>query len=184
MKHQHRALRIIGGKWRGRKVRFPDQPDIRPTGDRIRETLFNWLMHDITGYQCLDLYAGSGILGIEALSRGASEVTFVETDPTTVGQLQRTLTDLDTGRGHIRQTPATEWLSGPCEPVDIIFLDPPFDSDELSRVCEIIDSRSLSRHYVYIESGEPGIFEKIPASWTIHRKKRAGSVHYGLVETG
>ncbi len=82
MKHQDRTLRIIGGNWRGRKITFPEHDGIRPTGDRVRETLFNWLMHDIRGADCLDLFAGSGVLSIEALSRGANHVTLIETHRT------------------------------------------------------------------------------------------------------
>ncbi|MBT4160018.1 MAG: 16S rRNA (guanine(966)-N(2))-methyltransferase RsmD [Gammaproteobacteria bacterium] len=184
MKHQNRALRIIGGKWRGRKVSFPERSDIRPTGDRIRETLFNWLMHDIRDARCLDLYAGSGILSIEALSRDAAHVTLVETDGQTVDHLKLSLEGLEAENYDLYRADADEWLSNSSDSFDVIFLDPPFQSDVLIRVCETIARNNIARHFVYLESKTADVFDSLPENWQVHRQKHSGSVHYGLCKIG
>lgn len=181
MKHQNRAIRIIGGKWRGRKVRFPNNDAIRPTTDRIRETLFNWLMHDVAGTTCLDLYAGSGALGIEALSRGAQHLTFVEKDEPTADQLRDTLDALECSDYNLQRSSALDYLRHCKTAFDIIFLDPPFDSNELGQALALIGSRNLAAEYVYIETNlEPEPF--LPEGWTVHRKKQAGAVFFCLVD--
>jgi 16S rRNA (guanine966-N2)-methyltransferase len=124
-----RTLRIIGGTWRGRRLRFPPSPEIRPTPDRVRETLFNWLAARVPGARCLDLFAGSGALGLEALSRGASHVTFVERDLTAAREISARLTDWGARGANVEHTDARRFLEQtPTAPFDIVFLDPPFAS--------------------------------------------------------
>lgn len=180
-KHQSRTVRIIGGKWRGRKVRFPNNSVIRPTGARIRETLFNWLMFDLAGAHCLDLYAGSGALGLEALSRGAESVTFVERDTAIAKVLNTTLAEFECSEGLVVNQAAAEFLRTTDTPYDLIFLDPPFDSAELTAAIDIIHRRKLARGFIYIETGS-GKDLGLPPGWSVHRQKKAGDVSYCLVD--
>ncbi len=175
-------LRIIGGRWRGRK--FPCLPGdlTRPTGDRVRETLFNWLAPSVGGSRCLDLFAGTGALGLEALSRGASAVTFVERDRRTAQQLATTLNDLGCGEGNVVRCDALEFLDGPPTPFDIVFLDPPFDGIDLAYLCTLLDSNWLARGaHLYIETHRAADTLKLPASWTTVNEKTAGQVRFRLV---
>lgn len=186
MKNQDRRLRIIGGKWRGRKVSFPDVDEVRPTADRIRETLFNWLMQDIAGATCLDLYAGSGALSFEALSRGAASVTLVEKNAGVARALEASLSELEADRTSftVVQADATQWLAHCDASFDIIFLDPPFQGDGPPAVISQIAQAEIARKWVYIESGNALEPEMLPESWRIHRQKRAGAVHYCLCDSG
>jgi 16S rRNA (guanine966-N2)-methyltransferase len=128
------SLRIIGGGWRGRRVHFPDSPGLRPTPDRVRETLFNWLQFSLAGARCLDLFAGSGALGLEALSRGAREVVFVDEATPVAKSLREELERLDgTARARVLQTTAARLSRAPGEPFDVIFLDPPFGTGRARR---------------------------------------------------
>src|SRR6202041_2575159 len=131
------SVRIIGGGWRGRRVNFPDLPGLRPTPDRVRETLFNWLQHAVVGSRCLDLFAGSGALGLEALSRGAKELVFVEQAVAASRTLQEQLVRLGGERkGRVVEMGAARYLRTAAQPgggpFDIVFLDPPFDRDALA----------------------------------------------------
>jgi len=186
MKHQDRTLRIIGGNWRGRKITFPEHDGIRPTGDRIRETLFNWLMHDIRGAGCLDLFAGSGVLSLEALSRGASHVTLIENNQAASSRIAQNLSLLEadpTSFDNIK-TDAMNWL-GQCNTgFDIIFIDPPFASDLLPDVLEHLADRQIARKFVYLETPEELEAGDLPDHWRLSRQKRTGSVHYSLCITG
>jgi 16S rRNA (guanine966-N2)-methyltransferase len=179
---QRLLLRIIGGEWRGRKLRFPPLAAIRPTPNRVRETAFNWLQGVVPGSRCLDLYAGSGALGLEALSRGAREVTFVDVEPAVVRHIQDTLRELGCDRGHAVRADARRFLDVPGVPYDIVFLDPPFAEPVLGAVCQHIEAGGWLKEggYVYLESpaaaGEP----PLPAGWTLLRSKRAGEVGYHL----
>lgn len=186
MKPQDRTLRIIGGNWRGRKVTFANSADIRPTADRIRETLFNWLMHDIVGARCLDLYAGSGILSIEALSRGASHVTLVDSSSVAVNGIRASLTALGASEADftIACEPAHAWLAAARAPVDIIFMDPPFDSESLYLDLGLIAASHLTPGIVYLESASPIDPASLPDNWTLHRHKTAGAVHFGICHCG
>ena len=144
------SVRIIGGSWRGRRVHFPDSPGLRPTPDRVRETLFNWLQHSIAGTRCLDLFAGSGALGLEALSRGAREVVFVEQAFAPAQMLAEELKRLEAGdlggsRGRVVQMSAERFLAAPGEPFDVIFLDPPFGLDAAAGICPAHRRRRLGR---------------------------------------
>ena len=128
------SVRIIGGGWRGRRITFPDVPGLRPTPDRVRETLFNWLQHDIAGARCLDLFAGSGALGLEALSRGAKELVFVEQSVAASRALQEQLARLGAERrSQVVEMGAARYLRGAAPAFDIVFLDPPFGRDALDR---------------------------------------------------
>jgi len=175
-------LRIIGGEWRGRKIRFPPVQAIRPTPDRVRETLFNWLQVVTPGSRCLDLYAGSGALGFEALSRGARGVVFVDVEPAVVRHIGETLRELGCDRGQTVRADAAGFLAGPATPFDVIFLDPPFAEPVLAETCRRIEAGGWLKGggLVYLEApaaaGEPAL----PPGWTLLKSKRAGEVGYHL----
>lgn len=175
-------LRIIGGQWRGRKIRFPRRPGIRPTPDRVRETLFNWLAPVVQGSSCLDLFAGSGALGLEALSRGAASATFVESDRATADRLRETLSTLAPERAVVLQADALRWLDGPPQRFGLAFLDPPFGSGLLAEALRKLDSGGwLSpAAYVYLETPAKDSPPSLPAGWTLHRSGKAGAVGYHL----
>lgn len=184
-----RTVRIIGGNWRGRKVSFARHDDIRPTPARIRETLFNWLQHRIHGARCLELYAGSGILSMEALSRGASHVTLVESSPQVMAHVEGVLSALcpEPERYACHRMTAASWLQTCKEdPYDIVFLDPPFGSDELGTAMASLDQGALltPNAVVYIENDQAVSESSLPGGWTLHRQKRAGHVHYCLATPG
>ena len=185
MKHQDRTLRIIGGNWRGRKISFPEHDDLRPTGDRIRETLFNWLMHDIRGADCLDLFAGSGVLSIEALSRGANHVTLIESNEAASSRISNNLAFLDASPNSFKniKSKAMEWL-GHCDTsFDLIFIDPPFASNALPDVLELLATKQIARKFVYLETPVQLNTNDLPDQWNLYRQKHAGSVHYSLCIT-
>jgi 16S rRNA (guanine966-N2)-methyltransferase len=180
------TLRIIGGEWRGRRIRFPPVPGIRPTPDRVRETLFNWLMTAVAGSRCLDLFAGSGALGLEALSRGAARVTFVERDRAAVRSLRETVAMLAPGRSVVAEADALAFLAGPPEPQDIAFLDPPFGTSMLAKALELLDGRGWLRDpaFVYLEMDAKQGPPALPERWLLHRSGRAGAVGYHLARRG
>ena len=175
-------LRIIGGRWRGRKLRFPPSPAIRPTPDRVRETLFNWLGTRVSGTSCLDLFAGSGALGLEALSRGAARVTFVERDAAAVRELRARLAEWGASGGAVVQADALRFLAGPAESFDIVFLDPPFASDLLPEAAGVLARRGwLARGaLIYVECAAGAGLAPLPESWQLGKAKRAGEVGYYL----
>ncbi len=180
-----RTIRIIGGRWRSRKVAFTNDGAIRPTPDRVRETLFNWLQPHIHGARCLELYAGSGILSIEALSRGAEHVIIVDQSSSTTHAIRNSLQSLDasTTRYQCIQADAGVWIEQQSQVAwDIIFLDPPFAGDELAAVLPLISNRQLLKTggLIYIES--PGELSRsdLPTEWEILRNKQASNVHYCL----
>lgn len=178
-----RTLRIIGGSWRGRRLRFPPSPEIRPTPDRVRETLFNWLSGRVPGARCLDLFAGSGALGLEALSRGAAHVTFVECDVRAAREIGARLTEWGAGgRGRVVEMDARGFLAGPAEAFDIAFLDPPFASSLLSDALARLEHAGwLSPDaLIYLERPAHSASPPLPAAWTELRAKRAGEVGYHL----
>ena len=142
MKHQ-RSLRIIGGKRRGRKVSFSDRKEIRPTGDRIRETLFNWLTNEMADACCLDLFAGSGILGIEALSRGAAKLTFVDREKDITNSIKINLESLGASNFKLRHNDATTFLEETEQVFDVIFLDPPYKDNSYLNVINLIRKKKL-----------------------------------------
>jgi len=183
---QSRVLRIIGGTWRGRKLRFPPQEEIRPTPDRVRETLFNWLGPRVVGARCLDLFAGSGALGLEALSRGATAVTFVERDGVAARELRARLNEWGAVGGLVEQTDALRFLSGSALPYEIAFLDPPFASGLLPQVASLLEQKHwLSANAsIYVETDAEGGLPPLPGTWAVTRTKRAGAVGYHLLTRG
>lgn len=175
-------LRIIGGDWRGRKLRFRDAEGLRPTGDRVRETLFNWLQMDIRGAACLDLFTGSGALGFEAASRGAELVTLVELNPDTVQTLRSQIAAFNTTHLSVWQGAAMDYLAQNLFAFDIVFVDPPFADELLQPVLDVLlDDQYLNTGaQVYCEypaEQEP----QLPEGWEFTRKKQAGNIVYGLV---
>lgn len=177
-----RVLRIIGGRWRGRKLRFPDSPDIRPTPDRVRETLFNWLGERIPGAHCLDLFAGSGALGLEALSRGAAQVSFIERDAAAVRELRARLTEWGSSLGSVERADALQFLEGAPRPFDIVFLDPPFGSDLLAGAAQRLSGRGWlgSAALIYVESAARAPLPQLPPAFLPLKAKQAGEVGYHL----
>jgi 16S rRNA (guanine966-N2)-methyltransferase len=180
---QRNSLRIIGGGWRGRRVHFPDSPGLRPTPDRVRETVFNWLQFSMSGARCLDLFAGSGALGFEALSRGAREVVFVDEAAAVVRSLRDELERLGgTARAEVLQTTAARYLGQPGEAFDVIFLDPPFARDALAEPVALIEAagRIKPGGWVYLESERESGAPLLPAEWDLVKSKSAGEVGYHL----
>ena len=173
-------LRIIGGSLRGSKLAVPDAAELRPTPDRVRETLFNWLSPVIAGARCLDLYAGTGALGIEALSRGAASVDFVETDAELASLLRSNLQRLNQV-ATVHQMDAMAFLRVPREPFDIAFLDPPFAADAWTAASRLLEAGHLlqGNAFVYVECPARQTPE-LPANWMIHRESRAGAVDFAL----
>jgi 16S rRNA (guanine966-N2)-methyltransferase len=177
------VLRIIGGCWRGRKLRFPPSPELRPTPDRVRETLFNWLSPRLPGARCLDLFAGSGALGLESLSRGAAHVTFVERDAAAVRELRARLAEWGASGARVEQADALRFLAGAQESFDIVFLDPPFESDLLTSAATLLEQGSwlASGAAIYIECAARSGLPPLPPTWTVSKTKQAGEVGYHLL---
>jgi 16S rRNA (guanine966-N2)-methyltransferase len=181
-----RVLRIIGGTWRGRRLRFPPQAQIRPTPDRVRETLFNWLGPRVPGARCLDLFAGSGALGLEALSRGAAHVTFVETDAIAVRELRARLAEWRATGAQVEHNDALRFLGTAAQPFDIVFLDPPFASALAAQSCRLLEERHwLSAHaLIYVETDASTGLPALPPTWAVTKAKQAGAVGYHLLTRG
>jgi 16S rRNA (guanine966-N2)-methyltransferase len=183
---QSNRLRIIGGQWRGLRIAFPDHAELRPSPDRVRETLFNWLQPVILDSRCLDLFAGSGVLGIEALSRGAAEVVLVEKDPKTVRSIQDSLQRLGAGGATVLQADALKYLdSPPVTPFTLVFLDPPYAAGLLPEVCG-----KLARNgwlapgaLIYLEAPASVPLPPLPPTWVVHRSRQAGQVGYHLLRS-
>lgn len=177
-------LRIIGGTWRGRRWRFTASSGIRPTPDRVRETLFNWLATRVAGARCLDLFAGSGALGLEALSRGASHVTFVERNGQALRAVGECLSRWDPAHHHdwrLIEADALTFLRGPPRPFDIAFLDPPFDSGLLAAACGQLEHAGWLAEdaRVYLEC-PAGAAPTVPPGWAGVKAGQAGEVGYHL----
>ena len=177
------GLRIIAGRWRSRKLVVPPVAGLRPTPDRVRETLFNWLAPQLPGSRCLDLFAGSGALAFEALSRGAREAVLVESEPQALAQLRASAALLAATGAHIVAADALGYLAGPVEPFDIAFLDPPYQAGLLAPACEALAGRGWLRAgaLVYLETASDQV-PVMPAGWHLHRSKQAGQVGYHLVQ--
>lgn len=176
-------LRIVGGRWRGSRIDFPAVAAIRPTPDRVRETLFNWLQHSIVGAQCLDLFAGSGALGLEALSRGAASVTFVDREPRIAQHLKATLDRFKATNAEVVVSDAERFLERPARPFDVVFLDPPFGADVLPHIFARLARGWVRPHAsIYVECSADSPLAAIPEGWTIYRSKRAGQVGYHLLQ--
>lgn len=181
-------LRIIGGTWRGRRLPVPDLPGLRPTPDRVRETLFNWLAAEVPGSRCLDLFAGTGALGLEAASRGADMVTLVERAGAAVAHLRRSVELLGASRVTVVQADARAWLrraaGAGAPPFDIAFLDPPYDRGLLRPTLEALAAAGCLAPdaRVYLEDRNPDL--PLPPGWDLIRSGHAGQVHFGLAAPG
>lgn len=180
-------VRIIGGQWRSRKIFFEDDPELRPTPDRVRETLFNWLQSDIVGSHCIDLFAGSGALGIEALSRGAAQCFFVDSHPQSIDNIKSNLEHLKATGGYTVLADALDTLKksprqfSP-EPFDIAFIDPPYAQPYALECCHLLAEHQWLKDYalIYIESATAIADAALPENWRLHRHKKAGQVNYHL----
>ncbi len=176
----HKSVQIIAGEYRHRKIYFTEAQGLRPTGSRIRETLFNWLQPYLYGKTCLDLFAGSGALGFEALSRGAKHVTFVEKNRQVAQQIQNNIQQLNISNATLLNQDFTTVISNTNIAYDIIFLDPPYDLRLLPTLLEQV--KTLSPSYIFIEDNRP--FEKWVSEkgdYHILKSKKAGGIYYGLL---
>ncbi len=175
-------VRIIGGLWRGRKLRFAATRGLRPTLGRVRETLFNWLAGEIRGARCLDLYAGSGALGLEALSRGAAEVTFVERNRKAAASLSANLAALEVGNARVCVQSAERFLDRCQDRFDIVFFDPPFnDADAWALLCRLRSGEAMTETgVIYIERSAR---EPLPFAAELTKSSRAGECRFALLPT-
>lgn len=175
-------IRIIGGLWRSRRLAFPSSEGLRPTPDRVRETLFNWLRSEVEGSVCLDLYAGSGALGFEAASRGASQVVMVESQPDVLRALKENCSRLDARQVQVIGGCAKDYLGRDPESFDLVFLDPPFRRGWLARSAALLEARNWlgPSALIYLE-GERGMdFSLLPSNWSTLREGVAGEVAFRL----
>ncbi len=171
-------LRIIAGQWRGRRLSFPDVPGLRPTPDRVRETLFNWLQGRVAGARCLDLFAGSGALGLEALSRGAASAVFVERDPAAARSLRTHCEHLG-ATAQVDCRDALDWLAQqPDQDFDLVFLDPPFHQDLALPCLRALSAAGWLRGQarIYLESEHQWAPDEWPPGYRLEKEKRAGQV--------
>lgn len=177
-------VRIIGGQWRGRKLTIPEHSEVRPTPDRVRETLFNWLAPLLPDACCLDLFAGSGVLGFEALSRGAKEVVMVDQSPIVVKMLRAELQHFKATGGVIYQAKIPEHWPLFAKVFDIVFLDPPYRENLLLPASFALEEKGLLADpaYIYLESGKEIKDDELPSGWLIIKHKKAGQVGYYLVK--
>lgn len=184
MARARNQLRIIGGECRGRRLHFPDGKGLRPTADRVRETLFNWLQGELRGRRVLDLFAGSGALGLEALSRGAAQAVFVEQARSAAEQLRENLALLGLeDRSEVMQADARRFLERSAPPFDLVFLDPPFATQLLAQVSGKLESRGLlaAGAWVYLEQDSAREWPKLPHNWQLYREGRAGQAVFQLM---
>jgi 16S rRNA (guanine966-N2)-methyltransferase len=172
------SLRIIGGQWKRRILTFIVVDDLRPTPDRVRETLFNWLQFEIQGKRCLDAFAGSGALGVEALSRNAAECVFIEKHAGQAKQLQQTLTDFGKPMP-VLVGDTLQLLNQQKTPFDVVFLDPPYALNFWQPVCELLVKQQLihADSWIYIEADRDWSALDLPTEWQAIKNTRAGSVH-------
>ncbi|HUX73547.1 MAG TPA: 16S rRNA (guanine(966)-N(2))-methyltransferase RsmD [Steroidobacteraceae bacterium] len=177
------SIRIIGGRWRGRRIAFADLPELRPTPDRVRETLFNWLQQAIQDARCLDLFAGSGALGLEALSRGAREAVFVEQAAAAAAALREQLVRLGAAaQAEVHQCGAERFLRTAAAPFDVVFLDPPYGRDALGHFLPMIETGQwlAPGAHIYLEGERAAGVPPLPAHWRLLKSKSAGEVGYHL----
>lgn len=182
---QRNSVRIIAGEYRSRKLEFPSLAGLRPTTDRIRETLFNWLQDSIQSQVCLDLFAGSGALGFEALSRGARQVDFIEKDIDAANAIRVNIERLGAKRGRVYCADALKWLAQTAQPeaqYGLVFLDPPFRDSLLVNAIAALEDASILQDdcLVYVEENMQTKAIDLPVNWTQLKTKKAGSVRYGL----
>lgn len=177
------SIRLISGQWRGRKLPVHDVEGLRPTTDRVKETLFNWLATEVRDSRCLDVFAGSGSLGFEALSRYASYVMMIEQEPKAARQLQQNLQTLQCTQAQVVCRDALQVLQQPCtEPFELVFLDPPFRKELLSQVIPLLEQQGwlADSALIYLERENEGTPPVIPANWQLLKDKQAGQVCYQL----
>ena len=174
-------IRIIGGSLRNSRLEVAELPGLRPTPERVRETLFNWLAPVLQGARALDLCAGTGALGIEALSRGAAAACFVEPEARAARALRDNLARLKATAGEVVATDAQGFLRGAARPFDLVFLDPPFAADLWSALAQGLERGGwlAERAWIYVESPR-GAVPAVPADWALHREGRAGEVRFAL----
>ena len=179
-------VRIIGGQWKRSKLPVADQPGLRPTPDRVRETLFNWLGQDLTGWSCVDVFAGTGALGFEAASRGAKEVTLVEQDSTLVAQLRKSKEQLQAGAVQVQRGEGVAALKAwPAASADLVFLDPPFDANLFEPALQAAARAVAAEGYIYLEAPSAWGEEQLaPLGLTLYRHLKAGAVHAHLLQRG
>lgn len=177
-------LRIVAGKWRSRLLEIVDEPGLRPTPERIRETLFNWLAPRIEGANCLDLFAGTGVLGLEALSRGAARAVLVEKSRRAADRLQSSIDALGANDARLVRGDALEFLhQWQGEPFDIVFLDPPFAADLLPELCRLLDRGTVltADARVYLEQDRAASPVDLPPGWQVLKSGTGGNVRYSLL---
>jgi len=180
-------LRIIAGQWRSRRFAFPEGPGLRPTPDRVRETVFNWLMPYVEGARVLDCFAGSGAMLLESLSRGAASALGLDLNPQSVAALRSHLSSLGCTAGQVQQVDALRYLEGQvATPFDLVFLDPPFHQNLLAPACTLLEQRGwlAPRAWIYCESEAAPSALGLPGNWRLHREKQAGQVYYSLWQRG
>jgi 16S rRNA (guanine966-N2)-methyltransferase len=172
-------VRIIGGRHRGRLVRFPAAPGLRPTPDRVRETLFNWLGQELGGWRTLDLYAGSGVLSLEAVSRGAALAVAVDRNPALIRALEATALAFGVQEIEVHAARATEFLAHETRTFDVVFLDPPFDTDPWLSLLPACAPRLAQAGFIYAEASRE---IAAPEGLRVWRHAKAGAVHYHLLQ--
>ena len=177
-------VRVIGGQWRGRLLPVAEADGLRPTANRVRETLFNWLQFDIHGRSCLDLFSGSGALGIEAASRGASKVTLVEKEAMIANSLRQQVSMLAATQTEVIQADALSFIKTCEQQYDLIFLDPPFQHFALNEVLDAVLAAGIinSDGMIYLEAERNGLPESLAQPWQWWRQAKAGQVEYGLIQ--
>jgi 16S rRNA (guanine966-N2)-methyltransferase len=179
-----REVRIIGGQWKRSKLPVADAPGLRPTPDRVRETLFNWLGQDLAGWRCLDVYAGSGALGFEAASRGAAGVVLVERDAALVRSLRESQKRLSASAIKVEAADALAFMrrSAPAS-FELVFLDPPFDAGQFEPALAAAAPLVVPGGFVYLEANRPFDDAAVaPLGLRVHRHSRAGAVHFHLLQ--
>lgn len=186
-KPQPGRLRIVAGNWRSRLLEIADVPGLRPTSVRVRETLFNWLAPRIAGARCLDLFAGTGALGLEALSRGASSCDFVEKSDRAAATLRRSIAVLGAPTATVHPVAAQQFLqSAAGQPFDLVFLDPPFAAEMLPELCRLLEKADLlaSDARIYVEEDRNQPPAGLPERWQMLKTRNAGNVRFSLYRVG
>jgi 16S rRNA (guanine(966)-N(2))-methyltransferase RsmD len=177
-----REVRIIGGQWKRSKLQVVDLPGLRPTPDRVRETLFNWLGQDLSGWRCLDAFAGSGALGFEAASRGADQVVLLERDRRLAAKLEEAKARLKAEQLRIEAVDALSWMARcPPDAFELVFLDPPFDAPLVEPALAAAARLVVPQGFIYVEAAQ-ALAPELPAGLKLHRQGRAGAVHFHLLQ--
>ena len=176
-------VRIIGGDFRGRKLPVLNAEGLRPTSDRVKETLFNWLQFDVAGAKCLDVFSGSGALSFEAISRGAKQATLLELDAKNARQLRQNLQMLKVVNANVEQVDSLQWLSTSCQQgYDLVFLDPPFHKELMQKAIDLLFKNGYinDQSWLYLEQEKSLDWPNLPEGWVNHREKNTSQVKFGL----